>query len=374
VKIVCFVHAIASCWNNGNAHFLRGIGSELQRCGHDVRFCEPAGAWSEMNLLNDAGQHALDAFTRAFPHLPRVKYDPGHPQLDALTDGADLVIIHEWNEPAVVNGLGRLRKSGARFVLLFHDTHHRALSQPDAMRRFDLSGYDGVLAFGAVLAEMYQRIGWARRVWTWHEAADTSVFYPRARATRDADFLWVGNWGDEERTAELETFLMGPAEQLRIRGNIYGVRYPEAAAASLIARGFFYRRWLPNHLVPDAFSRHAFTVHVPRRPYAEALRGIPTIRVFEALACGIPLLSAPWDDCEQLFPDNCFLMAKTGGEMKSHMRAVLSDPTLANQLRENGLNIIRERHSCCHRVSELLGIYDHIRADSSVSLQAPEAA
>ena len=42
-------------------------------------------------------------------------------------------------------------------------------------------------------------------------------------------------------------------------------------------------------------------MHVPRGPYAEALPGIPTIRVFEALACGIPLVSAPWDDCEGLF-------------------------------------------------------------------------
>ena len=37
MRIVCFVHAIASCWHNGNAHFLRGIGSELQYRGHDVR-------------------------------------------------------------------------------------------------------------------------------------------------------------------------------------------------------------------------------------------------------------------------------------------------------------------------------------------------
>ena len=241
MRIVCFVHAIASCWNNGNAHFLRGIGSELQCRGHDVCFCEPAGAWSEMNLLNDAGRQALDAFTRVFPHLARVKYDPGQPRLDALTDGADLVIVHEWNEPAVVNGLSRLRKCGARFVLLFHDTHHRALSQPDAMRRFDLSGYDGVLAFGAMLAEIYRRIGWARRVWTWHEAADTSVFYPRAHATREADFLWVGNWGDEERTAELEIFLLRPAEQLRIRGNVYGVRYPRSRSFSDCPGAFLSR-------------------------------------------------------------------------------------------------------------------------------------
>jgi len=190
----------------------------------------------------------------------------------------------------------------------------------------------------------------------------------------DAALLWVGNWGDEERTSELETFLIGPAQQLGIRGNVYGVRYPEAAVASLASRGFCYRGWLPNHLVPEVCARHAFTVHVPRRPYAVALRGIPTIRVFEALACGIPLLSAPWDDCENLFPEPCFLMAKNGDEMKSHMRAILSDTALANALKHTGQKIIRERHSCRHRVSELLHIYDQIRGESAVSVQESEAA
>ena len=374
MRIVYFVHAIASCWNNGNAHFLRGLGMELQARGHEVRFCEPLDAWSEINLLQDSGEDALDGFTCTFPNLVRVKYDPRCADLDALTDGADLVIVHEWNDPALVNGLGHLRKYGTRFALLFHDTHHRALTQPDAMRRFDLDGYDGVLAFGAVLQAIYERQGWARRVWTWHEAADTRLFYPRPPQTPDAECIWVGNWGDEERTAELETFLLGPAERLGMRGNIYGVCYPEAAVVSLAHRGFSYRGWLANHLVPECFARHAFTVHVPRRPYAEALRGIPTIRVFEALACGIPLLTAPWDDCENLFPEPCFLMAKNGHDMETQMRAVLSDTALANRLRENGIRTIHERHSCGHRVSELLQIYDQIRGESAVSLQEPEAA
>ena len=52
----------------------------------------------------------------------------------------------------------------------------------------------------------------------------------------------------------------------------------------------------PNAAAPGIFARHLATVHVPRRYYATILPGIPTIRVFEALACGIPLVSAPWDD------------------------------------------------------------------------------
>ena len=54
--------------------------------------------------------------------------------------------------------------------------------------------------------------------------------------------------------------------------------------------------------LPTSFAQHRMTIHVPRRPYVEALPGIPTIRVFEALACGIPLVSAPWQDEEALVP------------------------------------------------------------------------
>jgi spore maturation protein CgeB len=94
------------------------------------------------------------------------------------------------------------------------------------------------------------------------------------------------------------------------------------------------------------------TVHVPRRPYVEALPGIPTIRVFEALACGIPLVSAPWEDAEGLFRDGDFLWARNTREMEEALRAAIDDPSFAEQGRETVL----ARHTCAHRVEELLAI------------------
>jgi len=109
------------------------------------------------------------------------------------------------------------------------------------------------------------------------------------------------------------------------------------------------------------------TVHVPRRPYVQALPGIPTIRVFEALACGIPLVSAPWDDCEGLFePGSDFLVARDGAEMREHLRAVLNEPQLARSLAEHGRKTILARHTCAHRVDELLDIYAELVPGSSV--------
>ncbi|MFL6689586.1 MAG: glycosyltransferase [Alphaproteobacteria bacterium] len=368
MKIVWFVHAIASCWNNGNVHFLRGLGLALQKLGHEVIFCEPRGNWSETNLLNDHGPEKLGSFRAAFPTLRPVKYDPDCPDLDALTQGADLVIVHEWNEPALVNTIGRMRHCGARFSLLLQDTHHRAATAPTEMQKFDLSGYDGVLAFGEVIAEIYRKGGWSRRAWILHEAADISTFYPHT-AERERDLVWIGNWGDEERSAELREFLAEPVEALNLRTQAYGVRYPATVIDELAERGVSYGGWLPNHEAPLAFAKSMFTVHIPRRPYAKALLGIPTIRVFEALACGIPLICAPWHDTENLFPDRCYLTARDGAEMQKQMRALMNDAALRESLRRNGLRIISDQHTCDHRAQQLLEIYAELNG-----IEAREAA
>jgi spore maturation protein CgeB len=96
---------------------------------------------------------------------------------------------------------------------------------------------------------------------------------------------------------------------------------------------------------------------VPRRPYVRALPGVPTIRVFEALACGIPLVSAPWDDAEGLFtPGADFLFAADGARMRRHLRDVLCDPALARSLAEHGRRTVLARHTCGHRAGELLAV------------------
>ncbi len=301
MRITYLTHSLASCWNHGNAHFLRGVLRELIARGHDVRALEPAANWSLANLLADAGDAGLDAYRAAYPELSSTEFSPGSPAEELVGD-AELVIVHEWNEPALVAAIGALRKAGGRFTLLFHDTHHRAVSDPDAIRAFDLTGYDGVLAFGETLSEVYRRWGWGDRVWTWHEAADTRLFHPPTLDGERDGLVWIGNWGDGERTAELENFLFAPARDAGLGLDIYGVRYPEQARAMLARYGARYHGWAPNARAPGIFARALATVHVPRHYYATILPGIPTIRVFEALACGIPLISAPWRRCGRAVP------------------------------------------------------------------------
>jgi spore maturation protein CgeB len=360
VKFVFFCHSLISDWNHGNAHFLRGIVTELLARDHDVDVYEPVDSWSVQNLVADHGTAPIGEFRHAYPGLSSTRYDLKKLDLDQALDGADAVIVHEWNDHSLVKRIGEHRATHD-YRLFFHDTHHRAATQPDTMSAYDLSHYDGVLAYGNVIRDIYLARGWTQRAWTWHEAADTRVFHPRPRAEPQGDVIWVGNWGDDERTAELEEFLFEPVRALELRTRIYGVRYPDAAVDSLRASGIEYSGWLANYRAPEMFAKYRMTVHVPRRPYVESLPGIPTIRPFEALACAIPLISAPWDDAEHLFrPGQDFLIARNGAEMRAQMRAVLEDRELAQSLARNGLETIQSRHTCEHRVAELLGILDEL--------------
>jgi spore maturation protein CgeB len=85
--------------------------------------------------------------------------------------------------------------------------------------------------------------------------------------------------------------------------------------------------------------------------------------VFEALACGIPLISAPWEDSEGLFPPDCYLTARNGKEVREHMRAIAHDETLRALLREKGLAAIAARHTCDHRALQLLDIYASLNSE-----------
>jgi len=368
VRIAYFAHSLRSCWNHGNAHFLRGVLRALLRQGHEVAAFESKSAWSLVHLLADHGQAGLAPYFAAYPELRSTQYGP-EIDLEAEIADRDLVIVHEWNDPWLVAAIGRLRKRGARFKLLFHDTHHRAVSDPAAIRHFDLDGYDGVLAFGEALARIYRGWGWGDRVFVWHEAADTTVFCPPAEQQEREGLVWIGNWGDGERSEEIEQFLLSPARDARLSLDVHGVRYPQEALDTLSRYGARYRDWLPNVLAPCVFAGRIATVHVPRRFYVEALPGIPTIRVFEALACGIPLLSAPWDDTEGLFREGeDFLLARTGAEMGKHMRTLAQDAQLATFLATNGLAAIRERHSCAHRAAELIDIVSRFESHAKLEV------
>ena len=91
MKIAYLTHSLASCWNHGNAHFLRGVLRDLVHRGHEVLAYEPRGAWSLENLLKDHGGAGLDAYHGLYPELSSTVFDPDLDLAETLAD-ADVVI------------------------------------------------------------------------------------------------------------------------------------------------------------------------------------------------------------------------------------------------------------------------------------------
>lgn len=357
-----FAHSWVSDWNHGNAHFLRGLVRELIGMGHDVRCYEELGAWSLANLVrleNDKAIEAIDQFRSTYREID-VRFYQIDETLDRFLDtelkDSDVVVLHEWNDPRLVNAvLARKKKFG--FRALFHDTHHRAYTSAREILRFHLHLVDGVLAFGEAIRRIYRDGFGIPRVWTFHEAADTSVFHPKD-LPKETDVLWIGNWGDEERTRELREFLVEPAAKTNgLRVLVHGVRYPDAGLEMLREAGIEFRGYLPNISAASAYSQSLLSLHVPRRQYTNGLSGIPTIRVFEALACGAPLLCSPWTDAEDLFrPGEDYVIVQNGTEMAAKIKELLKDDRARRQIALSGLETIRTRHTCRHRAEQLMEI------------------
>ncbi len=362
LRIAYFAHTVRSDWNNGNAHFVRGLLRAMNSLGHKVTAFEPEMDWSYENLLDEQqGSQSIDQFARTYSDVFIQTYAAA--EVDASFHDlwverlreVQVVILHEWNLPTFATLLLRLRDV-LHFKLLFHDTHHRASSSPDSFATLGLEHFDGVLAFGEALRRIYVDRFHLRQVWTLHEAADITVFQPVSNQAVEQEVVWIGNWGEGERADEIREYLVQPCAALDARCKVYGVRYPKDGVAELQQAGIAYGGYLPNLDAPLLYARSRMTLHIPRQQYAAALAGIPTIRVFEALSCGIPLISAPWRDTEALFRPGDFRFATDGKEMLEAMQDLLRHPAKAVDQAHRGLETVLARHTCDHRARELTGI------------------
>jgi spore maturation protein CgeB len=362
LRLRFFAHSWRSDWNHGNAHFLRGLADELREAGHEVRCYEPANAWSFVNLMQEQlAARSLQQFRDTFPDLDVRVFSPNTLSfLDDELKDADIVVVHEWNSPELGSEILRLKQQHD-FRVLFHDTHHRSYTAPEQIARFPISEFDGVLAFGDAIRRIYLEVFAARRAWTLHEAADTARFFPRQDSQAN-EISWIGNWGDEERTCELQEFLIEPLASLdRAQPAVYGVRYPHDARRQLRTAGIEYRGYLPNLSAPDVYSRCALTLHIPRRCYANGLSGIPTIRMFEAFACGVPLICSPWTDLEGLFqPNEDYITVPDGKSMKAEIEHLLRDDHARRQLSEHASQTITQKHTCWHRARQFEEICEEL--------------
>lgn len=361
MRFVLFYHSLLSDWNHATAHMLRGVARELLRLGHSVRILEPSDGWSLHNLREQCGEGVIKAFQATYPRLRSSFYEPATIDLDSVLADADVVIAHEWNDPGFLRRLGEHRARGGGYKLLFHDAPHRSLqgaAPPLLMRARVLGHYDGVLAAGDGLRHLYETQGWVAKTWTWRDAVDTRVFRPSTLDPAPSlDLVWIGAWGSPERASELDELLIEPVRALGLRARFYGARYPEEALRTLRANRIDYGGWIADFVIPSVLATGRFTVNVPWRMAEAGLPYTPAIRILEALACRIPVVTAPWDECDRMFtPGVDLLVAHDGIEVKHRLAALQSDPDLLRVMADQGYQTVLGRHTCGHRAQELLAI------------------
>ena len=354
MNIAFLGHSIVSDWNHGNAHFFRGLIKALSSKGHHVTFFEPTNAWSLSRLQAESARSEADllaAFSVRFPFVTPRFYDETTNWRETLAP-FDATLVHEWTDTPLVRALAALSPDLPGLVL-YYDTHHRPVTEPDAIRPRDLPAFDVVITFGASLRDVFVRDFGTdpARTFVLHEAADADEFAPQPSVSPVRDLVFVGNWSGD-RAAEMETYVFAP----RVRAkSVWGVLYPKRVQARMKTAGVFYNGYLPNTDVPRVFAQSRLVAHVHRGPYNRYLPGIPTIRLFEALSCGACLVSSAWNDAETLFRPGDYLHLPPGDPTKTY-RVLLNDPAARAAYGARGRETILARHTCAHRADELLAL------------------
>ena len=221
--------------------------ASCRRAAMTWRCSSPSGPGASTTCCATMARPALDAYRAAYPEL-RSRDLPARRSISrARLDGADLVIVHEWNEPWLVaahRARAPRRRRASACCSTTPTTARSATPRPSppstsrAMTACSPSARRcrGLPAVG--LGRPGLRLARGRR----HR-----LFHPPAAEGQREGLVWIGNWGDGERSEELEQFLLRPARRRRAaRSTSTACAIPDAALGKLAAYGARYRGWLPN--------------------------------------------------------------------------------------------------------------------------------
>jgi spore maturation protein CgeB len=347
VKLVVFGLSVSSSWGNGHATLWRGLIGALARSGHTVVF-----------------------FERDVP------YYAAHRDLDELPGGL-LILYPAWAE---VLGLVRRHLHDADAVVVTSycpdatAAAAEAFDSPVPVRAFydldtpvtlsrlaagepvayigprGLADFDLVLSYtgGLALTALRRRLG-AVRTAALYGSVDPAVHRPVAPLDRyRADLSYLGTYAEDRQPALVRLFVE-PARRLgQRRFLIGGAQYPPDFPW---AQNIAFVRHLPPAEHPAFFSSSRLTLNVTRAPMAE-LGYCPSGRLFEAAACGTPLLTDHWEGLEQFFVPGREILVATDAEAVVSAMAI-GDAELG-RLRRAARDRVLAEHTADHRAEELV--------------------
>ena len=349
LHIVVFGLSVSSSWGNGHAALWRGLIRALLAAGHRVTFFERD-----------------------------VSYYADTRDLDRLPEGGELVFYRDWADVAprarqalaaadvgMVTSYCPDAADATRLVLdsrtvrCFYDLDTPVtLARIEAGEVVDYVG-DGFAAFDLVLSytggpavAALHRLG-ARAVVPIYGSVDPDLHRP-ARPNPDYAALlsYIGTYA-ADRQAALERLFVEPA---RVRSSdrfvIAGAQYPQSFPWT--ANTFFVRH-LPPPEHPAFYSSSRMTLNVTREPMAR-MGWCPSGRLFEAAACGVPILTDEWPGLDRFFSPGDEILVADNAE-RALMALALPDADLAaiaRRARERTL----DEHSATRRAAEMVDAFE----------------
>jgi spore maturation protein CgeB len=342
VKTVWLGLSITSSWGNGPATNSRGLRAALARRGHEVLFLERDVPWYAANRDFSA------AFVHLYGSLDELEQWAGHVR------DADLVVVGSYVPDGCEVAAWVL--STAEGVTAFWDIDtpvtarklargdHEYLA-PDLVPRFDL-----YLSFTG--GPFLQTLG-ARRPTPFYCIADPALYRP-LDVPRRFELGYLGTYS-EDRQPKLDELLLAPA-RARPDGRfaVAGPQYPEAIDWPANVDRFDS---LPPSEHPAFYGAQRFTLNVTRADMVDA-GWSPSVRLFEAAACGVPVISDWWEGLEAFFePGREILVAQDGEDVLRHLRE--ADPEIGRRARRRVL----AAHTAEHRARELEGHVARVREE-----------
>ncbi|HEX2033289.1 MAG TPA: glycosyltransferase [Chloroflexota bacterium] len=342
MRLVLFGLSIASSWGNGHATTYRGLLRELARRGHETAFFERRTPWYDANCDMPAADYTTIVRYESWPP----------PGVEEAVAEADVVVLGSYaaDGEQIADWLpGRTR---ARRLYYDIDTpvtleHFRQSGRTEYLRPDQLARFDLVLSFagGPVLDEL-RRWG-AVRAEPFYCAVDPAVYRPVAADERfRCDLGYMGTYAPDRQPALCELFLAPAQARPEWRFVLAGSQYPEQA-------------WPPNvslvtHVPPSEHARFHSSVRWELNLTRQAMKRYgwsPSVRLFEAAACGAAILSDCWAGFETIFaPEKEALLV----DSQADVLAALELPAEARaRLGEAARQVVLREHTYAQRVDQL---------------------
>ncbi len=357
MKIVVFGLSVTSSWGNGHATTYRGLLREVARRGHDVLFLERDRPWYAARRDLVEPPYRVELYDTVFEMRERFAGE--------VAD-ADAVIVGSYVPEAIT--VGEWVISTARGAVAFYDIDTPVTI--DALEREscayltpELAGaYDLYLSFsgGPILKRIRDHFH-SPRVEPLFCSVDPEHYFPGAAAPR-WDLGYLGTYS-ADRQPTLEQLLAEPSNRLpRQSFVVAGPQYPaDIPWSANVAR--------IEHLGPDEhrnfYARQRFTLNVTRAAMIAAGHS-PSVRLFEAAACAVPVISDHWDGIEDFFePGREILLASTADDVVKILRDLPPEEgaVIGRRARER---VLRE-HTSAHRAAELERMLEDVHAMKEVT-------